>query len=231
LPSLTRLQLPGGSGHPGGTDVNECCAPRGFEELFGPRAARRAAQRYRRKGLDRTAATMVAFLRERGLAGRTLLEVGGGVGAIEIELLRAGAGRAVNVELSTAYDFEASALAKEAGLQERLERRYGDFAAGMFVAPADVVLMHRVVCCYPDPGRLVGAAAELARGYLVMSFPRESRLVRLGIALSNAWHRRTGFRAYVHPLSALVAPAESRGLRPAFDHRGRIWHVVAFERA
>ena len=174
---------------------------------------------------------MVAFLRERGIEGRTLLEVGGGVGAIEIELLRAGADRAVNVELSPAYDFEASALAKEWGLQERLERRYGDFAAGMFVAPADVVVMHRVVCCYPDPGRLVGAAAELARGYLVMSFPRESWLVRLGIALANFWHRRTGFRAYVHPPTTVLAAAESHGLRPAFEHRGRIWHIAALERA
>jgi len=211
--------------------VSGCCAPRGFDELFGARAAQRAAQRYRRKGLDPTATRMVAFLREHGIEGRTLLEVGGGVGAIEIELLRAGADRAVNVELSTAYDYEASSLAKEAGLQERLERRYGDFAAGMFVPSADVVLMHRVVCCYPDPGKLVGAAAALARGYLVMSFPRESRLVRLGIAFANFWHRRTGFRAYVHPLATVLAAAESHGLRPAFEHRGRIWHVAALERA
>jgi SAM-dependent methyltransferase len=211
--------------------VGGCCPPPGVDEFFGAKTARRDARRYRRKGLDGTARRMVAFLRERGLEGRTVLEVGGGVGALEIELLRTGAARAVNVELSPAYDSEAAALAREAGVADRIDRRHGDFADVAFVAPADVVVMHRVVCCYPDPDALVGAAADRARSVLVLSFPRESRITRAGAALANVWNRRTGFRVYVHPVGAIVAAAERRGLRPAFEHRGRLWHVAALERA
>ncbi len=210
--------------------MSGCCAPPGFDELFGEKTARRDARRYRRRGLDSTAGRMVAFLRERGVEGRTVLEVGGGVGAIEIELLRSGAVRAVNVELSPAYDREAAELAREAGVADRIDRRHGDFAAGAFVAPADVVLMHRVVCCYPDPDALIGAAAEHAQGYLVLSFPRESRLTRAGAAVVNLWTRRSGFRFHVHSAAAILAAAERNGLRPAFEHRGRIWHVAALER-
>jgi SAM-dependent methyltransferase len=210
--------------------VSGCCSPAGLEEVFGEQAARRDARRYRRKGLDRTARRMLAFLRERGLEGRTVLEVGGGVGALEIELLKAGADRAVNVELSPAYDAEAAALAREAGLERRIDRRIGDFASGVYVNTADVVLLHRVVCCYPDPEALVGAAAERARGAIVLSFPRESLVVRAGFALANLWYRRTGFQVYVHPVASVLGAAESRGLRPAFEHRGRLWHVAALER-
>jgi len=210
--------------------VGGCCPPPGLDDFFGERAAQRDAKRYRRKGLDRTARTIVEFLRGRGLAGRTVLEVGGGVGALELELLKAGAAEAVNVELSPAYDAEAAALAREAGLEERIDRRYGDFAAGMFVRPADVVLLHRVVCCYPDAGTLVDAAAERAEGVLVLSYPRESLLVRVGFALANLWNRRIGFRIYVHPVADLLAAAERRGLRRAFEHRGRLWQVAALER-
>jgi magnesium-protoporphyrin O-methyltransferase len=174
---------------------------------------------------------MVAFLRRRGVEGQTVLEVGGGVGALEIELLRAGADRAVNVELSTGYDAEAVVLAREAGYEQLIDRRHGDFAAGVYVGPADVVLMHRVVCCYADPDALVGAAAERARECLVMSFPRESRLVRLGVRLANLWHRRTGFQLYVHPAAGVLGAAERHGLRSAYEHRGRLWHVAALERA
>jgi predicted RNA methylase len=68
--------------------------------MFGARTARRDAKRYRRKGLDDTAGVMVDFLRRRGLEGASVLEIGGGVGALETELLRAGAAQAVNVEPS-----------------------------------------------------------------------------------------------------------------------------------
>jgi len=62
--------------------VAGCCNPRGCDEFFDRRFARRLANRYRRRGLDRTARRMVAFLEERGVEGATVLEVGGGVGEI-----------------------------------------------------------------------------------------------------------------------------------------------------
>jgi hypothetical protein len=36
---------------------------------------------------------------------------------------------------------------------------------------------------------------------------------------------------YVHPTRAILAVAERNDLRPAFEHRGRLWHVAALERA
>src|SRR5829696_2296983 len=137
-----------------------CCDPRGCDEFFGARFARRMAKRYRRRGLDRTARRMVAFLESKGIDDATILEISGGVGEIEVELLKRGALRATNLELSAAYDAEAHALLAEAGLVGRTERRLHDVAAHPDgVHPADVVVLHRVVCCYPDYERLLAAAA------------------------------------------------------------------------
>jgi magnesium-protoporphyrin O-methyltransferase len=211
-----------------------CCAPKGYSELFGERAARRDAKRYRRKGLDETGEEMVEFLRGRGLDGTTVLEIGGGIGAIPLELLKAGADRALEIELSPNYERTAAELARELGFADRVERRLGDVVEeGATVPAADAVVMHRVVCCYPDPDALVGAAAERARRYLVLSFPRERRLIRLGSRVVNLWFRlrRWDFRTYIHPASAVFAAAERRGLRPAFEHTGSIWQVAALERA
>jgi cyclopropane fatty-acyl-phospholipid synthase-like methyltransferase len=87
------------------------------------------ATRYRKRGLDRTARRMVEFLELRGIEGATVLEIGGGVGEIQIELLKRGAARSVNLELSSAYDEEASRLLREAELEDRAERRLHDIAA------------------------------------------------------------------------------------------------------
>lgn len=214
--------------------MSRCCrVPSGYEKVFGERTARKDARRYRKKGLDDTAKRMVEFLHGRGIADAVVLEVGGGVGAVQIELLKAGAERALNLELSTAYEGAAGELLRESGFEERVERRIGDVVEDPELAgPADVVVMHRVVCCYPDADALVGAAAERARGFLVMSFPRDRRLVRLGFGALNLVARlfRWDFRAWVHRPPAIVGAAERRGLRPALEHRGMIWQVAALER-
>src|SRR5712691_1151450 len=101
-----------------------CCPPAGCE-VFTERVARRDAQRYRRRGLGKVARRLVALVAGKGAE---VLEVGGGVGAMQIELLRAGAERAVNVELSPAYEPEAEKLLRETGLEERVERHVLDFA-------------------------------------------------------------------------------------------------------
>lgn len=211
-----------------------CCSPpSGYTRLFSKRAARRDARRYRRGGLDDTGAEMVAFLRERGMEGATVLEIGGGVGAIQVELLEAGAARATNLELSSEYEEAAGELARERGLAERVERRLGDVVSTPELAgSADAVVMHRVVCCYPDYEALVGAAAERARRYLVMSFPRPRRAVRAGAWLVNLAARllRWEYRTWVHPPQALAEAAERRGLRLAAESRGRIWQFAALER-
>jgi magnesium-protoporphyrin O-methyltransferase len=213
--------------------VSCCPPPRGYEKLFGARSARRDAKRYRRDGLDETAREMVAFLRQHGVEGASVLEIGGGVGAIEVELLKAGATRAVNVELSPYYEETARRLWGEEGVGGRAEYVVADVAAdGADVGPADAVVMHRVVCCYPDYDALVGAAAERTGRYLVMSFPRPRLLTRAGLGLMNvgAWLLRWEYRSWVHPPAALVAAAERRGLAPAFAWRGRLWQVAGLER-
>jgi cyclopropane fatty-acyl-phospholipid synthase-like methyltransferase len=210
-----------------------CCPPKGYEKLFGERAARRDLRRYRRKGLDDTGKVLVDFLRERGIEGTTVLEIGGGSGAIEAEMLKAGAARAVNVELSQAYEAAARALWEEAGVADRAEFVVADVAAdGGEIGRADSVVMHRVVCCYPDYDALVGAAADRAGRHLVMSFPRERRLTRGGFAAVNLAARllRWEYRNFVHPAAGILAAAERRGLRLALEHRGSIWHVAALER-
>jgi hypothetical protein len=210
-----------------------CCSAKGCDEFFSGRVARRDAARYRRAGIDDSARRVVEFVREHGIEGSSVLEVGGGVGAIQLELLRAGAARAENVELSAAYEPYAAELLQAAGLQGRVERRLLDFAAqGDEVQPADVVVLHKVVCCYPDYEALVGAAAAHSHSQLALTFPRASWWMKLGIGIVNLVERarRKTFRVYVHSPDAMIAVARSHGLEPATRHRGRLWEFCGLER-
>jgi tRNA A58 N-methylase Trm61 len=171
---------------------------------------------------------MVAFLEQRGIEGATVLEVGGGVGEIHIELLKRGADRATNLELSPAYDGEACRLLREAGLEDRVDRRLHDIAADPdSIEPVDVVVLHRVVCCYPDYERLLEAAAAHARRSLVFSHPPRNAVSRAVVAAQNLGFRVKGseFRTFAHPPAAMLTVLRDRGLAPAFVHKGLVWQV------
>jgi magnesium-protoporphyrin O-methyltransferase len=178
--------------------VSDCCTPKGYRQIFSEKNAAGEAKRYRRKGLDGTSKRIFDFIKDRGVEGKTLLEVGGGIGAVEIELLKAGVTRAVNVELTPTYETAAGELLVESGLVDRVERLVLDFAeAGVEVQPADVVVMNRVICCYPDMPKLAGAAADRAKGMLVMSFPNRRWWTRLGLTLASFGFRVIGLQLRV----------------------------------
>ncbi|HEV2033502.1 MAG TPA: class I SAM-dependent methyltransferase [Candidatus Dormibacteraeota bacterium] len=213
--------------------MSNCCTPKGYRQIFSEKNAASEARRYRRAGLDGISRRIADFIKNRGVEGKTLLEVGGGIGAIEIELLKAGMAQAVNVELTPTYEAVAGELLVQAGLADRVERRVMDFVeAGTEVGTADVVVMNRVICCYPDMPKLAGAAAERAREVLVMSFPNDRWWTRLGLTLTNFGFRviRMQFRVFIHPPSLILAAVEERGFRTRLNRPGLVWQLVALER-
>jgi hypothetical protein len=213
--------------------MSSCCDPRGCDDFFGARFARKMADRYRKRGLDRTARRMVAFLDAQGVAGGTVLEVGGGVGDIQIELLKRGASRSTNLELSPAYDEQAQRLLAEAGLEGRTERRLHDIAVDPEgVEPADVVVLHRVVCCYPDYERLLSAAAGRTRRVLVFSHPPRNVIARAIVLAENALFRlrRSEFRTFAHPPAAMLAVLKECGLEQEYAHRGLVWSIAGLQK-
>jgi len=214
--------------------LSDCCSPKGYRWVFSEKSARSEARRYRKKGLDGTSKQIFDFLKRQGVEGRSVLEVGGGIGAIQIELLKAGATRAVSVELTPTYEEEAVALLREAGLSDRVERKIMDFAtAGAAVESADIVIMNRVICCYPDMPRLAGAASDHAREMLVMSFPRRTLWMRAGLGLANLMFRamRREFQIFLHPPRRILATSQEHGLRTVLDDSGFLWTVAALRRA
>ena len=211
-----------------------CCARHGQEELFKERFARRVARRYRRKGPDPMARSLSRRASVHGIEGATVLEIGGGVGQVLLELLKSGASRGEVVELVPAYEEHALALAREAGVAERVSFRTADLLADPDARrPADVVVLNKVVCCTPDGVELAGVAASLAGRTLALSFPRDVVWSRaffgaLNLALRLARRR---FRVFVHPPDALRAAIEADGLTLASERDGPLFRIAAFERA
>lgn len=206
-----------------------CCPPAGAEP-FTTGMARRDARRYRRRGLDPVSRRLI---RLAAPAGMRLLEIGAGVGALQVEALRAGAVLATGVELSPAYEAEAAALLAEHRMADRAPRLVADLLADPGAAPAaDVVLLNRVVCCTAQPAGLLAVAAARAGSRLAFSFPRDVWWLRAGQRAVNLVARLQGWdwRFRVHRPADLVGAAESAGLRLESTEHGRIWQVAVLVR-
>ncbi len=203
----------------------DCCSV--YESQFDAEHAVVAAQRYRTEGLVGPARAIAEALIERGVSGRTVIDFGGGVGSLGLELVRAGAASSVNVELSSAYRKAASALALEYGVEDRVTIQIADAADPMAgLGQADIVVMNKVVCCYPDGDALMDVAAGAAKEVLAVSYPTVHFVSRAIIGLGN-WQRGrrgNGFRAFVHPMQVIDRP-EGAGFSPMLIRRRPVWSL------
>lgn len=213
--------------------VGDCCYAGEYAEFFSERAARRTARGYLRLGLRGSARDLVDAVVDAGVAGATILEVGGGVGGIHVDLLERGAATATNVELSPSWEGPAARVRTHKGLQDRVDRRVGDFVIlAEELSSADIVILHRVLCCYPDWPAMLGAAMARSTRMVAWTVPVDRRRTRAAIATGNALLRARGreFRAFVHSPGRMIQALEAAGFRVRFDRAGVVWRTVAAER-
>ena len=188
---------------------------------------------YRRNGPAGLTRQLIDALAAGGVDGYTVLDIGGGVGAVHHELLRAGAAAAVDVDASRPYIAAAREEAERQGHADRVRYLAGDFVTlADTVQPADLVALDRVVCCYEDMAALVDRSAALARRRYGLVYPRDSLLGRVGTAFMNARFRliRSPFRTYIHRTAEVEAILAGHGLVKRVHRTTLVWQLDIYER-
>ena len=215
-----------------------CPQCQGIEELFSQQVAESELAAYRRKGPNGTTRMLLDDIQayaaqDGGLQGLTLLDIGGGVGAIQHTLLAAGASQAMDVDASRAYLNAARKEAEVRGLASRLSFRHGNFVdLAPEIPPSDIVTLDRVICCYPEVEKLVSLSAARARKFYGVVYPRDTWWMRLGLAIGNLYFRirRNTFRGFVHPTRRVEALIAEQGLVRRSHRQTWIWQIAVFVR-
>jgi len=211
-----------------------CCAGNAgaCEKVFDKKRAARELKNYRSQGpVHATTRALIHLLRRAGVEGSTLLDIGGGIGAIQYDLLEAGAGEVTAIDASSAYQQAARAEAERRGVSARIDFRLGDFVAlAPQVAAADIVTLDRVVCCYPDMEPLVRLSAERCRRLYGLSYPRYRWPVRAVVSTENAfrWLFRDPFRSFVHSPAEMDRLLQSLGFKQQAAVRTFAWEIVLY---
>lgn len=208
----------------------QCC---GIEALFDREQAEKNLRDYRDNGADGTTKMLIDALKSEGVSGLSLLDIGGGVGAIQHELLAAGVNQVTSVDASSAYLSAAKEEAERRGHADRIQQHFGNFVDLIEEIPeAAIVTLDRVICCYHDMKKLVGLSASRAFQLYGVVYPRDNWWMKFGIRLINAWFwlTRNSFRIFIHPGREIDALIRGAGLEPYFYRRTLAWQVAVYRR-
>jgi len=213
--------------------MDTCCA-NDLERGFGARDIAEDLAAYRHRGLGADQRKLLAALVADGVDGKTVLDIGGGIGAIHHDLLRAGARSITDVDGSSAYIAAARAEARRQGDADRIDYRHGDFvqlAEG--IEPADIVILLRVLCCYPDMPALVRASVRRARRSYGVIYPRSTWWMRAAALVYGAFRSPDGPLSgpgYVHMESDIDTAVRTEGFTPVLSETTWFWRVALYRR-
>ncbi len=204
------------------------------EEHFNQNYVAKELQLYRNDGPEKTTQVLIDALLAEGVSDMTLLDIGGGVGAIQHELLRAGVSSCINVEASSAYIEAAKEEAQRQGHVESIKHQYGNFVdLAADIPQCDIVTLDRVICCYPDVEELVEKSSTLARKLYGLVYPLNNWWVRSLGVLENLTYRlhRSSFRYFVHPTEEVEDIVRRNGFVRIFYREIDKWQIVVYGRS
>jgi magnesium-protoporphyrin O-methyltransferase len=212
----------------------DCCQCEGIEINFDRKKAAAKLERYRKKGPNNTTQLLVDALIAADVQDHTLLDIGGGIGAIQHEMLDAGVRSAIDFEASSAYIEACQSEAERRGHAERITHYHGNFADfGEDIPSADIVTLERVLCCYHDMPALMNQSCARTNRLLGLVFPNETWWVKFAVTVFlNLKFRMQGnpFRVFVHPTEQVEAIAKQHGFERRYIKKTGPWQVMVFER-
>ena len=199
-------------------------------------AARRARDR---ETVAPITTRLLRALGEVGLESRTVLDVGCGAGDLALATLAHGATEVAGIDLGPGAIRAARALADGRGLADRATFTVGDGSTAP-LHHADVVVLNRVVCCYPNVDRLLENTLSATGRVYALTAPIDrgvvGLLLRVAAWFANLWYaarrkRYRGYRTYVHDVAAIDARVRAEGFEPVVRERSRVvWDMAVYAR-
>jgi magnesium-protoporphyrin O-methyltransferase len=213
-----------------------CCSPfqGAAERQFDEAKAAQELASYRKKGPGPTTRLLEAGIAQSGVLSGTVIDVGSGVGALTFALLDRGVANAIAVDASNADLSAAREEAARRGREQSISFVHADFVVAATDLPAaTLVVLDRVVCCYPSSDALIGAVLQCAERCVALSYPRDLWYVRLAMAVENGrrWLGRNPFRTFVHPARRIEQTITAAGFTRHSRRRTWMWSADIYVRS
>lgn len=208
-----------------------CC---GANLQFDLKNAKKDLKRYLKKGPRKPTQLLVEALRSERLVNLSLLDIGGGVGIIPLELLPNGISKVTDVDASEGYIEVAKSEAKKRKLIEHICYELGDFVdVQEHLEKYDIVTLDKVICCYPHLGQLLKTSLSKATTYYGLVYPQANFLSYLVVWFLNLLLKLRGnsFRTFIHSPALIDTTITDAGFKKIASSKTLLsWQIDLYKK-
>lgn len=205
-----------------------CC---GADQVFDLKSAQKEMKSFQKKGASKSTKKLLYLMAKYNYSGKSLLDIGGGVGAIQWEFFQFGGAQTMDVDASQGYIKVASDYAQKNNFNARFE--FGDFNdVSEKIDQHDFVTLDKVICCYPDYQLLLGNALSKTNEVIALTMPIGGPISKFFAFLSRVYMKIKGnpFRTYVHDPKKVHDFIESKGFQLSEKGSQLPWLMRVYER-
>ncbi len=208
------------------------CSLQGTNDFFNGQA-KRYLKDFKKKGLGKEQRFLIEGISSKSFSGKSVLEIGCGVGGLHLTILQQGASSAVGIDISEGMILGARKLSRELGLEDKTKYLVGDIIEmNDSINDADIVVLDKVVCCYEDVFRLLSVSGNRTKQTYAFTYPNPNLLVQVSfrglIALGVLFKWK--FRPYWHDWKLIIKMLETQGFKQTYTNSTIMWNICVLER-
>ena len=211
--------------------MHECCQAQ-YDGLFDLERAKEDLADYLADGPKKSSKHLINVLKNLDIKGFTLLDIGGGIGAITHELTDRGVEGVQHMDISNAYATIFEEEIKRRGI-DNVSIMRGDFKENHTqISAADIVTLDKVICCYDDYVELVTQSVKKSTKYYGCVLPKDAWWVKLIFYFDNLSRiiRKRNFRSFVHPVRKVEGLITDQGFRRIAKVKHGNWLTLLYEK-
>jgi magnesium-protoporphyrin O-methyltransferase len=212
--------------------MDACCKIL-YENEFDKRYAQKELERYHQHGLKNNSKPLFKLIERLNLQGKSLIDIGGGIGSLSFELIKKGIVKSTLVDISEAHIITCEQESIRMGIQHRIHCLQGDFLEKMIEIPAaDLVVLDKVICCYAQYEHLIRNSVNKSKKWYAFSLPKDVWWVHVSQGLEKLWNRLKGksFPTFIHPVKDIVGIMASSGFQKIAQSDYKEWTMMVFEK-
>ncbi|MFH6604503.1 class I SAM-dependent methyltransferase [Maribacter algicola] len=213
------------------TSVKEHCC--GADLFFDRKTAEKQYRHYLKNGPSRVTAKIIQQLTRQTIEGKSLLDVGGGIGALQWWFLQRGGSKTISIDASSGYLRQAEEHAAKNGWETKTHFILGDYTEVYSqVDRPDYITLDKVVCCYPEFKEILEISCQQARTYVALSYPIDGMISRIISWFGTLFIRfkNNSFRPYVHSVNQIRQVFEQQGYKRVSHALAFPWHIEIYRR-
>ena len=207
-----------------------CC---GSESIFDKKEAAKNLKKYQKKGPEKFNQRLLDGLYQHELNNLTLLDIGGGIGILQHELLKKGVVKTTDVDFSPESIATAKELMQENNAEGKMEFVYADFNdCHNDVKKHDIVTLARVVCCYPNAVELLNNSTAKANQYYGLIYPRTGFIAQIVQKIMNfgMYLKKNPFRVYMHSEKLINETICNNGFEKVYYASAFPWRIALYRK-